>query len=74
MAKGQQSPRPPWKETAWFPKCRSFQDRARAHEQEEGKRRQRNPNISLPLRSQQLEPPRRGGGGQEGWAPPVYFK
>lgn len=57
MAKGSSphSPRNSWKETAWwFPKCRSFQDRARALEQEEGKRRQRNLNISLPLRSQQL--------------------
>ena len=56
VAKGQRFPPSPgdfWKETASFPKCESFQERARGPEQQEGKR-QRIRCVSLPLPSQQL--------------------
>lgn len=59
-----------WKETMRFPKCRSFRDRARALEQEEGKRRQRNP---VPLPAAPVLAAVADEGGRKGGLP-GYFK
>lgn len=72
MAEGS-SPHGPgssWKETARFPKCRSFRDRARALEREEGKRRQRNP---VPLPAAPVLAAVADEGGRKGGLP-GYFK